>query len=94
MKITVDEARHIAGLSHLEFDLPALERMATEMTAILTYIDQLKEAATAEESGPSPNLVAPLRDDAPRPGIDRDAIARNAPAWRDGHFVVPKVIGE
>lgn len=91
VKITVDEARHIAELAHLEFDDPALERMAAEMTEILTYIDQLEkvEGATAESGG-----ATPLRDDVARPGIDRDAVARNAPAWRDGHFVVPKVIGE
>lgn len=91
MKITVDEARHIAGLAHLEFDTAGLERMAEEMTRILTYIDQLRaiEGATEESEG-----ATPLREDVARPGIDRDAVARNAPAWRDGHFVVPKVIGE
>jgi aspartyl-tRNA(Asn)/glutamyl-tRNA(Gln) amidotransferase subunit C len=91
MKITTDEARHIAELAHLEFDPASLERMAGEMTKILTYIDQLKEieGATLAEGG-----VTPLRDDVARPGIERDAVARNAPAWRDGHFVVPKVIGE
>ena len=91
MKITIAEARHIAELAHLEFDAASLERMAAEMTEILTYIDQLKEVegVSAESGG-----VTPLRDDVARPGIDRDAVARNAPAWRDGHFVVPKVIGE
>jgi aspartyl/glutamyl-tRNA(Asn/Gln) amidotransferase C subunit len=34
-----------------------------------------------------------MRDDEPRPSISRDDVARNAPAWRDGLFVVPKVIG-
>ncbi len=93
MKITLDEARHIADLAHLEFDAPALERMAAEMTKILTYIDQLREidaAPIAAEGGGA----TPLREDVPRAGVDRDAVARNAPAWRDGTFVVPKVIGE
>jgi len=91
MKITVDEARHIAELAHLEFDAAGLERMASEMTKILTYIDQLREIEGATEEGGG---ATPLREDVARPGIDRDAVARNAPAWRDGHFVVPKVIGE
>jgi aspartyl/glutamyl-tRNA(Asn/Gln) amidotransferase C subunit len=34
-----------------------------------------------------------MREDEPRPSIDRELVARNAPAWRDGFFVVPKVIG-
>jgi aspartyl/glutamyl-tRNA(Asn/Gln) amidotransferase C subunit len=37
--------------------------------------------------------VTPLREDEPRASTNRDDVARNAPAWRDGLFVVPKVIG-
>jgi aspartyl/glutamyl-tRNA(Asn/Gln) amidotransferase C subunit len=33
-----------------------------------------------------------MREDVARPGIPREAVERNAPAFRDGHFVVPKVI--
>ena len=92
MKIDRDEARRVAELAHLEFDDAGLDRMAAEMTRILTYIDQLREVDTAgfEERGVS---VTPLREDEPRPSLDRQAVARNAPAWRDGLFVVPKVIG-
>lgn len=89
MKIDRDEARRIAALAHLEFDNDALDRMAAEMTRILSYIDQLREA----EAGTGKSVGAtPLRDDVVRPGVDRGAVERNAPAWRDGHFVVPKVI--
>jgi Asp-tRNA(Asn)/Glu-tRNA(Gln) amidotransferase C subunit len=34
-----------------------------------------------------------MRADEPRPSVADDAVARNAPAWRDGFFIVPKVIG-
>jgi aspartyl-tRNA(Asn)/glutamyl-tRNA(Gln) amidotransferase subunit C len=92
MNIDRDEARRVAGLAHLEFDDAGLDRMAAEMTKILTYIDQLREIDVKgfEEREES---VTPLRDDEPRPSIDRAQAARNAPAWRDGFFVVPKVIG-
>ncbi len=93
MKITREEARHIADLAHLQFEDDALDRMAAEMTKILNYIDQLREVEAAEDGGP-PLKATPLREDVARAGVDRDAVARNAPAWRDGHFVVPKVIGE
>lgn len=93
MKITLDEARHIAELAHLEFEPAALERMAAEMTKILTYIDQLREVQ-GESGNEVDEQATPLRDDVPRPGVGRDGVARNAPAWRDGHFIVPKVIGE
>jgi aspartyl-tRNA(Asn)/glutamyl-tRNA(Gln) amidotransferase subunit C len=92
MNISRDEARRIADLAHLEFDEPGLDRMAAEMTKILTYIDQLREvqADGFEEHDAS---VTPFREDELRPSIDREAVARNAPQWRDGFFVVPKVIG-
>jgi len=39
--------------------------------------------------------ATPLRDDVPRPPVERDAVAANAPAFSDdGHFIVPKVIGD
>lgn len=92
MDIDRDEARRVAELAHLEFDDAGLDRMASEMTKILTYIDQLREIDTtgfAEKD----LTVTPMRDDEPRPSIDRDQVARNAPQWREGLFVVPKVIG-
>ncbi|MGZ5433725.1 MAG: Asp-tRNA(Asn)/Glu-tRNA(Gln) amidotransferase subunit GatC [Thermoanaerobaculia bacterium] len=92
MDIDRDEARRIAELAHLEFDDAGLDRMASEMTKILTYIDQLREV-DAEGFEERDVTVTPLRDDEPRPSIDREQVARNAPAWRDGLFVVPKVIG-
>ena len=92
MKIDLAEARRVADLAHLEFDDAGLERMAAEMTKILTYIDQLGEVdVTGFEERDA--TVTPLRDDEPRASIDREDVARNAPAWRDGFFVVPKVIG-
>ncbi len=89
MKITRDEAQRIAELAHLAFDEQSLDRMAAEMTEILGYIDQLREieGIAAEGGG-----ATPLREDVIRPGIERDAVERNAPSWRDGHFLVPKVI--
>ena len=92
MKIDRDEARRVAELAHLEFDEPGLDRMAGEMTKILTYIDQLREVDVEgyEEHGAAANA---MRADEPRPSTDREQVAANAPAWRDGFFVVPKVIG-
>ena len=93
MKIDRDEARRIATLAHLEFDDAGLDRMAEEMTKILTYIDQLKEVDTTGFSEREHVQATPTREDEPHAMIDRDAVANNAPAWANGFFVVPKVIG-
>ena len=37
--------------------------------------------------------ATPMRDDTPHAPLDRELVERNAPAWQDGFFVVPKVIG-
>ena len=93
MNISRDEARRIADLAHLAFDDAALDRIAAEMTKILTYIDQLAEAEIDETNvGRASARPAPLRDDVP--GSQPADPARNAPAWDSGHFVVPKVIGD
>ena len=93
MKITVDEARRIAALAHLSLDDAALGRMAEEMTRILSFVDQLAEADTTGVTDAA-EAVTPMRDDEPRPSLDRELVARNAPDWADGFFRVPKVIGE
>jgi len=95
MKIDRNEAKRIADLAHLEFDDAALERMAGEMTKILSYIDQLREVDVTGFEAAVDSEATPLRDDVPRTPVDRDAVAANAPAFsEDGHFIVPKVIGD
>ena len=75
MNIDRDEARRVAELAHLEFDDAGLDRMASEMTKILSYIDQLREvdASGFEERDVT---VTPLREDEPRPSIDRELAAK------------------
>jgi len=93
MKIDRDEARRIAALAHLEFDDAGLDRMAEEMTTILGYVDQLDTCSDALERVGGMNAAAtPLREDVVRASVDRDAVARNAPEWENGFFVVPPVI--
>ena len=93
MNIDRAEARRIADLAHLEFDDAALDRLAGEMTKILSYIDQLREVDVAGFDERDAGETTPMRDDEPRPSIDRQLVENNAPAWSDGFFVVPKVIG-
>lgn len=94
MKVDRQEARRIADLAHLEFDDAALDRLASEMTKILSYIDQLHEVdVSAFEETPA-GAATPMRDDVVQPPLDREQVARNAPRWADGFFIVPKVIGD
>ena len=93
MEITGDEVRRIARLAQLELDAGSVDRMAAELTKIVTYIDQLRDIDLADTPQELVIAAMPLRDDEPRPSIDRGLAENNAPAWSDGCFVVPKVIG-
>ncbi|HEV8658780.1 MAG TPA: Asp-tRNA(Asn)/Glu-tRNA(Gln) amidotransferase subunit GatC [Thermoanaerobaculia bacterium] len=92
MKIDRHEARRIADLAHLEFDDAGLERMADEMTTILGYIEMLTAVDTASAAEGAGAPPTPLREDVLAPSVDREKVARNAPAWDNGFFVVPAVI--
>lgn len=93
MKIDRAEARRIADLAHLEFDDAGLDRMAGEMTEILSYIDQLREVDVTGFEETASGAATPMRDDVLQPSTDRSAVEANAPEWKDGFFVVPPVIG-
>jgi aspartyl-tRNA(Asn)/glutamyl-tRNA(Gln) amidotransferase subunit C len=93
MEISREEARRIATLAHVELDDDGITRMAAEMTKILGYIDQLRAVDVDPADAAGEERPTPLRDDVPRPSVDRAAVERNAPAFADGCFIVPKVIG-
>ena len=89
MKIDREEARRIAGLAHLEFDDSSLDRIAGEMTEILGYVERLRDASGLDSDA---GAATPMRDDVTTAATGRELIERNAPAFDNGFFVVPKVI--
>lgn len=95
MKIGPEEVRRVAALASLEFDEKGLEQMASELSRVLEYVDQLNELDLSEVAGEveRSSLVTPLRADVVSPSLPRDQVASNAPAWGEGFFVVPQVIG-
>ena len=93
MKIDREEVRRIAALASLEFDESAADRVAGELSAILDYVDQLREV---DVSGVSDSVAEDLgtpRQDTASVSLPLDPIEKNAPSMLHAHFVVPKVIG-
>ena len=90
--IDIEETRRIAELAHIEFDETGLQKMAAELSKILEYIDQLKEVNVGDVAAP-PAEATPLREDQPANSTPQPEVARNAPSFRDGFFIVPRVIG-
>lgn len=94
MSITPDTARKVAHLARIrvaEADLPAL---ATELSNILNFMEQLNEV---DVEGVEPmTSVTPMRlkrrTDVVDDGGMQHKILSNAPDAREGFFAVPKVV--
>ncbi|MDI3299162.1 MAG: Asp-tRNA(Asn)/Glu-tRNA(Gln) amidotransferase subunit GatC, partial [Bacillota bacterium] len=70
--------------------------LAGELGAILAYVAQLQEVDT---SGVAPTAhvldqVNALREDEPRPGLERELLLGQAPDREGPFWRVPRVIGE
>ena len=85
---------HIAALARIKVQDEDLERMAGELSHILTWIEQLNEVA-AEDVPPLASVVdttLPRRQDKVTDGNYAADVTANAPSPAHGFFTVPKVV--
>lgn len=94
MSIDEQTARRVAHLARIEVEDAALPALATELSAILGFMEQLREVDVdgVEPMTSVTPMQAPLREDVVNDGGDAGRVLRNAPAPRDGFFTVPKVV--
>ncbi len=94
MKITADEVKKVAKLAKLTLSDTDLERMATDMGAMLDYVATLTNLDT-EGIVPTAHAVPmanAFRPDQMRPSLEREVVLAAAPKSANGTFRVPKVI--
>ncbi len=94
MEISKEQVEHVAKLARLEVSEDEKAMFARQLSAILTYMDQLKEVDT---EGVEPTAtVLPTenvwREDAVRLSLAQEQALANAPDQADGFFRVPKII--
>jgi len=93
-KINIDQIEHIAKLSKLELTEDEKELYAGQLSSVLEYFEQLNEVNT-ENVEPTANVTGLSNvwrdDEIEESGIKHDEIAKNAPEFKDGNFVVPGV---
>jgi len=84
----------IATLARIKVPESELERLAGELSNILTWIEQLGEVDTegVEPMASVAEMTLPMREDVVSDGDCRDRILANAPVQTNGFFVVPKVV--
>ncbi|MDX1621668.1 MAG: Asp-tRNA(Asn)/Glu-tRNA(Gln) amidotransferase subunit GatC [Nitriliruptorales bacterium] len=94
MALSADEVRHVAMLARLAIDDEQVEHLASELSAILEYAEQVGEVAAADVepmTHPFP-LDNVLRPDEPGEILDRDELLSQAPEREDDRFVVPQIV--
>ena len=83
-------------LSMLKIEDDKREELASQLTEILSYVENLSELDTSELDASFSTLAGgtPLREDTPvlTPQISKD-IFTHAPDAENDFFIVPKIIG-
>ena len=94
MSLTRAQVEHIALLARLELKDGEFDDAVDKLSRIVDFVDQLQAAATDDvlPMAHPLDLRQRLRPDVVSGSIDREAIQQNAPAVRDGFYLVPKVI--
>jgi aspartyl-tRNA(Asn)/glutamyl-tRNA(Gln) amidotransferase subunit C len=94
MKISLDEIRHLAHLSRLDFSDSEMESMQGDMDKILGFVAKINEL---DLEGVEPLIYLSeernvLRQDKAITGTSKDEALKNAPDRDSDYFRVPKVL--
>jgi aspartyl-tRNA(Asn)/glutamyl-tRNA(Gln) amidotransferase subunit C len=98
-RVSVEDVERVAELAHLELAADETPGMVHDLNAILDYVAELNELDT---SGVAPLAqvselegaggASSLREDHPRPSLERTSVMPLAPESNGVFFKVPKVI--
>jgi aspartyl-tRNA(Asn)/glutamyl-tRNA(Gln) amidotransferase subunit C len=91
MKISIE---HLARLARLSLSEEEKETFSGQLDGILTYMEKLNELET-KEIEPTSHVLSisnVMREDMPRPSLDREEALRNAPDHTEKFYRVPKII--
>jgi aspartyl-tRNA(Asn)/glutamyl-tRNA(Gln) amidotransferase subunit C len=94
MKIDRALLDKIAHLSRLEFDEKDAEKMMKDITAIVDWVEKLKEVDTdnVEPLTTMSHEINVLREDAVKEHLSHESALKNAPKKDSDYFRVPKVL--
>ena len=94
MKINRELLDKIAHLARLEFEEKDVEKMMADMTAIVDWVEKLKEVDTegVEPLTTMSHEINVTREDEVKEHLNHDRALLNAPKKDHDYFRVPKVI--
>lgn len=91
-----DNVVHVARLARLALSDEEIDLFTGQLADVLHHaeaVESLDTAGVPPTAHPVP-LVNVLRDDVPRPSLDRDEVLAQAPAAEENRFRVPRILGE
>ena len=91
--ISEEQVRHVANLARLGLTDEEIEKMGTQLDAILDSIEQIQELDLADVP-PTANpldLSNVLRPDRPRPELSQEEALSQAPERVEELFAVPRI---
>lgn len=94
MSVDTATVRRIAHLARIAVEDSEVEKMRSEINAILAFVEQLSEVDVegVEPMTSVTPMVMKKREDKVTDGGIPDVIVANAPATDDHFFLVPKVV--
>jgi aspartyl-tRNA(Asn)/glutamyl-tRNA(Gln) amidotransferase subunit C len=96
MNITKEDVEKVALLARLRVTEDEKEVFATQLSQILTHVEQLNryETAGVEPTTTVMGQVNVFRDDVVRPSLPAEKALANAPEREGDGFGVPKILEE
>jgi aspartyl-tRNA(Asn)/glutamyl-tRNA(Gln) amidotransferase subunit C len=98
-RVDLDQVKKLAELAHLSLTDEECAGFTQDLERILEHAESLQALATEAVEPTSHALLerglegeSSLREDAPRPGLDRERLLEGAPDGADGLFKVPRVL--
>ncbi|NKD54417.1 MULTISPECIES: Asp-tRNA(Asn)/Glu-tRNA(Gln) amidotransferase subunit GatC [unclassified Haematospirillum] len=94
MSLDKDIVRNVAFLARIEVPEDRLDPLASQLSGILDWVEQLADVNTegTEPMTSVTDAVLRWREDIVSDGGMCDSILANAPEAMDGFFAVPKVV--
>ena len=94
MPLSCAQVEHIAKLARLNLSPAEIEKFTHELTAILSYVDQLQTVDTTGVEPQNQFIKAEnvFREDIVEDSLPREEALKNAPDRDEEYFHVPKVI--
>ncbi len=88
------DVAHVAHLARLRLTPEEIARFGGQLNDILGYVAQLRaqDVAGVEPTAHARPRANVFREDEPATGLDRDTVLEQAPAARQGLFILPRII--